>query len=237
MLSHAFIGTEHILLGLIHEDDGVAARTLREFDISLTTAREMVSETIGIAGDPSSGSPPFTPRAKKVLELALREALRLGHSYIGTEHLLLGLMREGEGVGAQVLVRLGADLSVMRQEVIGRIGGEHGAAPLGADPSLSRPPATGLGHTGLATCSFCGLSPPESGRLIAGDHAFICERCVRQWSGRIEAASEGNRPIVSHLIDDPVAGAPAENPHGQSPDNPGASVIGDPETPPDPTER
>jgi len=118
LLNHSFIGTEHILLGLIHEGEGVAAKALESLGISLEAVRERVEETIGPAGSGSTGSPPFTPRSKKVLELSLREALQLGHNYIGTEHMLLGLVREGEGVAAQVLVSLGVDLNVLRQRVI-----------------------------------------------------------------------------------------------------------------------
>jgi hypothetical protein len=118
LLNHAFIGTEHILLGLIHEGDGVAAQALASLGISLKGAREKVAETIGMAGTPPSGSPPFTPRAKRVLELSLREAMQLNQSYIETEHLLLGVVREGEGVAANVLLSLGADLGSVRQEVI-----------------------------------------------------------------------------------------------------------------------
>ncbi len=129
LLNHSFIGTEHILLGLIHEGEGVAAKALESLGISLEAVREKVEETIGMAGTAPSGSPPFTPRAKKVLELSLREALQLGHSYIGTEHLLLGLVREGEGVAATVLVSLGADLGRVRQQVIQLMSG--GQAPLG----------------------------------------------------------------------------------------------------------
>ena len=117
-LNHNFIGTEHILLGLIHEGEGVAAKSLESLGISLEAVREKVEETIGPAGSATAGSPPFTPRAKKVLELSLREALQLGHNYIGTEHMLLGLVREGEGVAAQVLVSLGADLSRVHHQVI-----------------------------------------------------------------------------------------------------------------------
>jgi ATP-dependent Clp protease ATP-binding subunit ClpC len=134
LLNHNFIGTEHILLGLIHEGEGVAAKALESLGISLEAVREKVEETIGPAGSSTTGSPPFTPRAKKVLELSLREALQLGHNYIGTEHMLLGLVREGEGVAAQVLVSLGADLSRVRQQVIQLLsgyqspGGKEGAA-------------------------------------------------------------------------------------------------------------
>ena len=135
LLNHSFIGTEHILLGLIDEGEGVAARALRSLGISLAAVREKVEETIGPAGSAPTGSPPFTPRAKKVLELSLREALQLGgHNYIGTEHMLLGLVREGEGVAAQVLVSLGADLSRVRQQVIQLLSGYQGREGRGGPP-------------------------------------------------------------------------------------------------------
>ena len=123
MLNHNYIGTEHILLGLIHEGEGVAAKALEQLDISLDAVRAQVTDIIGTGQQPPAGHIPFTPRAKKVLELSLREALQLGHSYIGTEHILLGLIREGEGVAAQVLVKLGADLGRVRQEVIKLLSG------------------------------------------------------------------------------------------------------------------
>ena len=126
MLSHNYIGTEHILLGLIHEGEGVAAKALESLDISLEAVRAQVEETIGQGQQAPSGHIPFTPRAKKVLELSLREALQLGHSYIGTEHILLGLIREGEGVAAQVLQKLGADLNRVRQQVIQLLSGFQG---------------------------------------------------------------------------------------------------------------
>ena len=118
MLNHNYIGTEHILLGLIHEGEGVAAKALESLGISLDAVRQQVEEIIGQGQQAPSGHIPFTPRAKKVLELSLREALQLGHDYIGTEHLLLGLIREGDGVAAQVLIRLGADLNRVRQQII-----------------------------------------------------------------------------------------------------------------------
>ena len=122
-LNHSYVGTEHILLGLIHEGEGVAAKALESLGISLDAVRGQVEEIIGQGGSAPSGHIPFTPRAKKVLELSLREALQLGHNYIGTEHILLGLIREGEGVAAQVLVKLGADLSRVRQQVIQLLSG------------------------------------------------------------------------------------------------------------------
>ena len=127
LLNHNYIGTEHILLGLIHEGEGVAAKALESLGISLEAVRSQVEEIIGQGGSSPSGHIPFTPRAKKVLELSLREALQLGHNYIGTEHILLGLIREGEGVAAQVLVKLGADLSRVRQQVIQLLSGYGGS--------------------------------------------------------------------------------------------------------------
>jgi ATP-dependent Clp protease ATP-binding subunit ClpC len=123
MLNHNYIGTEHILLALSHEAEGVAAKALESLDISLEAARQQVAEIIGRGPAPLPGHIPFTPRAKKVLELAFREAMQLGHDYIGTEHILLGLIREGEGVGAEVLQRLGADLYRVRQTVIQLLSG------------------------------------------------------------------------------------------------------------------
>ena len=121
LLNHSFIGTEHILLGLIHEGEGVAAKALESLGISLEAVREKVEETIGMAGTAPSGSPPFTPRAKKVLELSLREAAERGDREIGTEHLLLGLVREGHGVAVTVLESLGVDPISVRLEVIALI--------------------------------------------------------------------------------------------------------------------
>jgi ATP-dependent Clp protease ATP-binding subunit ClpC len=143
MLNHNYIGTEHILLGLIHEGEGVAAKGLEALGISLEGVRAQVEEIIGQGQQAPSGHIPFTPRAKKVLELSLREALQLGHNYIGTEHILLGLIREGEGVAAQVLVKLGADLNRVRQQVIQLLSGYQGkeAATAGAPEGT---PATSL---------------------------------------------------------------------------------------------
>ncbi|NLA56310.1 MAG: ATP-dependent Clp protease ATP-binding subunit [Corynebacterium humireducens] len=126
LLNHNYIGTEHILLGLIHEGEGVAAKALESMGISLDAVRQEVEEIIGQGTQPHTGHIPFTPRAKKVLELSLREGLQMGHKYIGTEFLLLGLIREGEGVAAQVLVKLGADLPRVRQQVIQLLSGYEG---------------------------------------------------------------------------------------------------------------
>ena len=164
LLNHSFIGTEHILLGLLREGDGLGAEALRELGISLEAAREEVESVIGLAGTAPSGSPPFTPRAKKVLELSLREALQMNHSYIGTEHILLGLVREGDGVAATVLVNLGADLARVRQEVI-RImsGGQEGSSRVmranEPDSSTKQPPAR------EPCCPRCRADISEAARL------------------------------------------------------------------------
>src|SRR6201991_2266338 len=126
MLNHNYIGTEHILLGLIHEGEGVAAKALESLGISLEAVRQQVEEIIGRGQQAPSGHIPFTPRAKKVLDLSLREAKELGPSYIGTEHILLGLIREGDGVAARMLVKLGADLDRTRQQVIQLLHGRAG---------------------------------------------------------------------------------------------------------------
>ncbi len=147
LLHHNYIGTEHILLGLIHEGEGVAAKSLESLGISLEAVRNQVEEIIGQGGSSPSGHIPFTPRAKKVLELSLREALQLGHNYIGTEHILLGLIREGEGVAAQVLVKLGADLSRVRQQVIQLLSGYGGPQGSGSPDKATTSPGD-RGDTG-----------------------------------------------------------------------------------------
>src|SRR6202050_1430260 len=144
MLNHDYIGTEHILLGLIREGGGVAAKALESLGISLEAVRQQVGEIIGQGQQASSGHIPFTPRAKKVLELSLREALQLGHNYIGTEHILLGLIREGDGVAAQVLVKLGADPSRIRQQVIQLLAGSQGKEPAAAGAPSETAPSTSV---------------------------------------------------------------------------------------------
>ena len=157
MLNHNYIGTEHILLGLIHEGEGVAAKALEGLGVSLEAVRQQVEEIIGQGQQAPSGHIPFTPRAKKVLELSLREALQLGHNYIGTEHILLGLLREGEGVAAQVLGKLGADLNRVRQQVIQLLSGFQGQP--GREPA-----GAGVGATGEPTTPSTSLVLDQFGR-------------------------------------------------------------------------
>jgi ATP-dependent Clp protease ATP-binding subunit ClpC len=164
MLSHNYIGTEHILLGLIHEREGVAATTLESMNISLETVRREIEEIIGQGQATPIGHIPFTPRAKKVLELSLRESLQLGANFIGTEHILLGLIREGEGVAAQVLQKLGADLHRVRQTVIQFLSGYPAASeeiPMtGWTPA---PRTTGWKPASGPSCPWCSL--PLEGAL------------------------------------------------------------------------
>jgi hypothetical protein len=203
LLNHSFIGTEHILLGLIHEGEGVAARALEELEISLDAAREKVEEILGQSSRRPVGSPAFTPRAKKALELSLREALQLGHNYIGTEHVLLGVLREGEGVGAQVLVGLGADLATVRQRVVRLLAGYHRREPA---PSGIVHPLTGVGTVAPVQCSFCGRRPPHTGRLVAGTDAAICEHCLTTLGARLDAGELDDPGALSAALGDDVEG-------------------------------
>ena len=165
LLNHDYIGTEHLLLGLIHEGEGVAARALESLGISLEDVRRNVEEMIRRGQHELSGHIPFTPRAKKVLELSLRESQQLGHDYIGTEHILLGLIREGEGVAAQVLVKLGADLNRVRQQVLQLLGAHAREA--------------GEGEAGGRGRSARGLAGREPEVRIVGSPAQIAEILAR----------------------------------------------------------
>jgi Clp amino terminal domain, pathogenicity island component len=183
MLNHNYIGTEHLLLGVIHEGEGVAARTLESLGISLEAVRREVVEIIGRGQQAPSGHIPFTPQAKKALELSLREALQLGHDYIGTEHILLGLIRQGDGVAAQVLVKLGADLNGVRQQVIQVLRGSAADVVTGIGAFESRLSAVEQ-QVGIA---------PDTGDL---DRQF--------WQARDErraAAAAGNHERAASLRD------------------------------------
>jgi Clp amino terminal domain, pathogenicity island component/ClpX C4-type zinc finger len=215
LLQHPFIGTEHMLLGLTQVGDGVAGKVLTEMGVSVAEVRERVQDVVGASGGPArEGSPPFTPRAKKVLELALREALRLGAGHIGTEHVLLGLISEGEGIGVQILLSFGIELSDVRQRVIGHMtgagsgasGGQRGRAIARRVAPTEAAPAEAV----VVICSFCGLHPPESGEIVAGHNAFICERCIRQWSLRLHRSRPAARTWISHSPPDVVV--PGEPP-------------------------
>jgi Clp amino terminal domain, pathogenicity island component len=212
-LNHNHIGTEHILLGLINEREGVAAIALTELGISLEAARTMVVETVGQGAEEPASHIPFTPRAKKVLELSLREALQLSHNYIGTEHILLGLIREGEGVAAQVLVKLGADLDRVRQQVVqvltGTAAGLAGAeqVPLG-QVRLSQEAVTAMVAGGPGAFQ---LEPAELVRVVPLAREVFRGLGVRLvlisleiWSGWMDlryVLLPEEQPGAQHLVD------------------------------------
>ncbi|WPF65852.1 MULTISPECIES: ATP-dependent Clp protease ATP-binding subunit [unclassified Corynebacterium] len=190
MLNHNYIGTEHILLGLIHEGEGVAAKALESMGISLDDVRREVEEIIGHGSQPHTGHIPFTPRAKKVLELSLREGLQMGHKYIGTEFLLLGLIREGEGVAAQVLVKLGADLPRVRQQVIQLLSGYEGGQ--GTNPEGNQ--STKGGPVGAGAASGPGGGGGRGGSSGDRSNSLVLDQFGRNLT---QAAKDGKLdPVV-----------------------------------------
>lgn len=190
LLNHHYIGTEHILLGLIHEGDGVAANALERSGVTLEAVRGEVQELTGVAEKGPAGSPPFTPRAKKVLELSLRESMALGHDYIGTEHLMLGLIREGEGVAAQALRNLGVDLEQLRQYVVEVLPGSLQSTGMseGGPVGLADPPRCPRCHAGLAVEARYRLiavppADPETGEPDLSIPVVFCNRCGTSLGG------------------------------------------------------
>lgn len=201
MLNHNYIGTEHMLLGLIHEGEGVAAKALEQPNITLESVREQVAEMIGTGQQTPAGHIPFTPRAKKVLELSLREALQLGHSYIGTEHLLLGLLREGEGVAAQVLVKLGADLAEIRQTVMQLLSGYQA----GKEPVSVGAPETKSNEKGSQVLDQFGRNLTQAAREGKLDPVIGREKEVERVMQILSRRSKNN-PV---LIGEPGVGKTA----------------------------
>jgi hypothetical protein len=208
LLEHSFIGTEHLLLGLIHEDQGIAATALRSQGIFLESTRANVTEMIGKVVIAEGGSPQFTPRAKKVLELSLREALQRGHSYIGTEHMLLGLLREGEGVATQVLVVQGADLGRLKAQVLLLMSGAGGQVSppepdvsheeLTADADLTRDAfrfSSPFARPEPRFCSFCGRELWEVDHFVSARGGTICSECIES-AHRALAGAKPRRPEV-----------------------------------------
>jgi hypothetical protein len=220
LLHHNYIGTEHILLGLIRENEGIAARALESLEISLQGVRHEVHERIGRGGGPSPGGHiPFTPRAKKVLELSLREAIGLKHNYIGTEHILLGLIREGEGVGAQVLEKLGADLSRVRDRVLQLLSGyEPGPGDIPSPVTTAALSAPSAVVDATSHCSFCGRDLWDVDHHLAGDRATICPECLVAGQRAIEQAASAPESTLGpvHLPPRVSGPEPAETDAGSA---------------------
>ena len=204
LLDHDFIGTEHVLLGMLREGEGIAPRVLESRGISMEAARARVEEIVGRGSSSPSGHIPFTPRAKKALEYALRQALQLGDQFIGTEHLLLGLLREGRGVANRVLEQLGADLDQICEQVIQMADAER-KDPTETEEEPGRPPLakpeiqpTPSDHVSLLHCSFCNESQDQVAKLIAGPGVYICDRCVALCQ---EILDEGVPPPPTPTLD------------------------------------
>jgi ATP-dependent Clp protease ATP-binding subunit ClpC len=192
-LDHNVIGTEHLLMGILREGEGIAAQVLQSLGVEPETVRQLIVDTVlpvmvGSPGEGSRQNPPFTPRAKKVLELSLREALQLGHTSIGTEHILLGMVREGEGVGMQVLASLGVDAPPIRQGVIQLLSGRQSAEPpwAGARPTRSEPACHGCGSDLASVARYRAMEiPPATSIATTSEapsiavNAVFCGRCGR----------------------------------------------------------
>jgi ATP-dependent Clp protease ATP-binding subunit ClpA len=221
LLNHNYIGTEHLLLGLIREAEGIAAKALESMGISLEAVRQHVEAIIGRGQQAPSGHIPFTPRAKKVLELSLSEAHRLGHNYIGTEHILLGLIREGEGVAAQVLARLGADLKRVRQQVILLVTGRDPESP-GRRVAVARPAATariGGGELGEAVLLPRALADVQNALTKITERLEAIERHLGMTAPPAEPGSPAGQ---AEPPESPGQAEPPESPgKAEPPESPG----------------
>lgn len=187
MLNHDYIGTEHLLLGLIHEDEGAAARALISLGVDVAGARTEIDHLVGVGTIPPSGNIPFTHRTKKVLELALREALRIGHNYIGPEHLLLGLLRLGDGVGVQVIRRIGADLDKIRERVLQLA-------------TVNRPPVVAAGEV-IDECPHCYGQIGDSERQRIRDRHAADERAAEDaFIARVDARIHEHRAETARRV-------------------------------------
>ncbi|HEX6702450.1 MAG TPA: Clp protease N-terminal domain-containing protein [Gaiellaceae bacterium] len=220
-LKHNYIGTEHLLLGLLREEEGLAARVLDSLDVTVDEVRAQVARIVGEGDTVTPGQIPFTPRAKKVLELGLREALTLGHNYIGTEHLLLGLVRENEGVGARILLDFGADADKIRDEVIGMLSGmglppqeptEVGAAPPPASPPVAPEVVAELEKLRIAREAAIEESSYEKAAALRERERRL-RRAARQleraWAGEPEVRFP-MRPATVRTVVGPPPRAPDE---------------------------
>ena len=199
LMNHNYIGTEHLLLGLIATADGVAFRALRSLGVDLDAVIKQVDDMIGRGSATPEGHIPFTPRSQKVLEIALREALQLGHNYIGTEHILLALIREGDGVGWQALERLGVKKKPARAAVLNTL---QGLAPTGGIATYGEfPGPTEVPAGELVVCTFCGKSRTEVDAMVAGHDSYICNKCVGLAADIIAEHAKTSEGAPSYAVD------------------------------------
>ena len=206
-LKHNYIGTEHILLGLLREEEGLAARVLESLDITVEEVRAQVARIVGQGDEVTTGQIPFTPRAKKVLELALREALSLGHNYIGTEHILLGLVRENEGVAARILLDFDADAEMIRSQTLALLGPKE--APRGERVVL---PSQGDEQTAWKRCAKCDGSAFAGRHCLA--HANESERKAAMAAiGRGAAIDLRGVEIAAAFLESVLSAAPMSEGH------------------------
>jgi ATP-dependent Clp protease ATP-binding subunit ClpA len=212
VLNHNFLGTEHILLGLLSEGEGVGAKALQSLEISLEECRRLIVDTIGPSGEVSAGAPPpFTPRAKHVLEMSLREALQMGHNYIGTEHLLLGLIREGQGVAAHVLAKMGADAARVRQKVLELLSGYPSPSPEKVTPAGNRTPAAAtLLHRAGVRAMTDAMGTHHLLLAMLDDPNSLAARVLQSLGVTLEAAADRIVTITTKGTTDEVMPPPAD---------------------------
>jgi ATP-dependent Clp protease ATP-binding subunit ClpC len=207
-LGHNYIGTEHILLGLLSEREGLAAQALNSLEISLHAARVQVVEIVGRGSGQQSGHIPFTPRTKKVLELSLREAQRLGDDHIGTEHVLLGLAREGDGVGAQILVRLGASLDRVQEQVLATV--RTAPAEQSRQVTVGRMPGGGMGAGASLRAVLSRLD--EIAKRLTAIENLLAEMKAPATGAAREPASGGAGEPASGGTEEPASGDAQQEP-------------------------
>jgi Clp amino terminal domain, pathogenicity island component/ClpX C4-type zinc finger len=209
-LNHNYIGAEHILLGLLGVEDGIASRALQQLEVAPDAIRRRVREIIGAGALPASGHIPFTSDAKKALEYSLREALRLGHNYIGTEHILLALVRpDDESIASQVLVELGIEQSRVRQAVMQLLTTGEAAESVPETPRLLEGAAFAAPR--LATCSFCGRDLWDVTYYVTGAQAAICQECVEGSHAVVEDATARGAGAGALHLPPQVSGEPPDD--------------------------
>ncbi|MGH9025434.1 MAG: Clp protease N-terminal domain-containing protein [Acidimicrobiia bacterium] len=194
LLNHDYIGTEHILLGVVAEGESIGARALESLDASLEAVRRQVREIVGFGPHALPSHIPFTPKAKKALEMSLREAIQLGDQHIGPEHILLGLLRDEDGVAVRALLGLGVDLTVLRSRVI-ELATARPPVERRATPEILTP-----APQSSTACAFCGRDVWDVEHYVAGERAVICEQCLMLGRTVVETARQTGQPVGQPLF-------------------------------------